>query len=207
MSIAKKIDIITVISSVLLLIMIFLIFAPVGEAEELYGGVMRLHILAESDDKDDQKVKLEVRDRHLVTAKEIFSDCANLKDAASAYEENYDTICDTVREALDGAGRENTDFKVSLAREYFDTRDYGAFALPSGKYISLTVRLGEAKGKNWWCVLFPPICLEAADARDDLSSSGLNDATVNDLTSAKNGFRFRIVEFFGEVASFFDNLG
>ena len=92
---------------------------------------------------------------------------------------------------------------VTLGREYYPTRDYGSFALPAGRYESLRVVLGEGEGHNWWCVVFPPLCLSAAEAQEALETLGGDSAQL--LAPAEDGgvvFRFRLLELWGELMEY-----
>ena len=89
--------------------------------------------------------------------------------------------------------------RVSLSEEYYPTRDYESFSLPAGKYMSLRVTLGEGKGHNWWCVVFPPLCISAAEREEALDAMSDDDRAI--LTEA-DGYvvKFRMLELWGELA-------
>lgn len=131
------------------------------ELDKLRNSVLRLHILADSDSESDQQLKLMVRDALLDHSEEIFGDADSLEDAEANAQEKLGLIEEIAEETL----RENgcTD-KVSaeLADMHFDERVYGDITMPAGNYRALRVTIGSAQGRNWWCVMYPPLCLPAA---------------------------------------------
>lgn len=139
------------------------------ELDELRNSVLRLHILADSDSKSDQQLKLMVRDALLERSEEIFGDA----DSLEAAEANAQEKLGLIEKIAEAALRENgcTD-KVSaeVTDMYFDERVYGDITMPAGDYKALRVTIGSAQGRNWWCVMYPPLCLPAAceeDVSDD----------------------------------------
>ncbi|MDE6762052.1 MAG: stage II sporulation protein R [Oscillospiraceae bacterium] len=122
--------------------------------------VFRLHILANSDSEKDQSLKLLVRDAVLEENSAVFEGCLSAEEAAEAAEKHMDEIKSTAERVLAencaGYGAE-----CSVAKMRFDDRVYDNITMPAGEYLALRVTLGEAEGKNWWCVMFPPLCLPA----------------------------------------------
>ncbi|MDE7137132.1 MAG: stage II sporulation protein R, partial [Ruminococcus sp.] len=135
-------------------------FISDGQAlDELRGSVLRLHILAESDSEYDQNLKIKVRDRLLES--DIFSCAESLDEAEKLAEEKIPEIVDIAEQTL----RENGCY-VSVTAELvnmdFDERVYGNITMPSGNYRALRIKIGSAKGHNWWCVMYPPLCIPSA---------------------------------------------
>lgn len=133
-----------------------------ASAEGVRKDVVRLHILANSDSHIDQAVKLKVRDAILETDAQILGNGVNVDNALEYFQDSKDILLNAAEKTL----RENGfDYgvTVSLDEEYFKTRSYGRLTFPAGQYTSLKVVLGNGKGKNWWCVMFPPLCVPAAD--------------------------------------------
>lgn len=135
-------------------------FVSDGQAlDGLRKSVLRLHILAESDSGYDQNLKIKVRDRLLES--DIFSGAESLEDAEKLAEEKLPEIVDIAEETLIENGcclpvtAEITDMN-------FDERVYGNITMPSGNYRTLRIRIGSAKGHNWWCVMYPPLCIPSA---------------------------------------------
>ena len=143
-------------------IIIALIFTYINtcfEATEaaLSTSVIRLHVIAHSNSDEDQKLKLMVRDRVLNEAPDIFDVNTSVTDAEKQLLNNLDRIKSIAQKEISANGF-NYDVKVSLGNSSFPTKEYGELVLPAGSYKALKIEIGEAKGRNWWCVLFPPLC-------------------------------------------------
>ena len=172
-----------------------------GAAQSVREDVVRLHILANSDSEKDQNIKLKVRDALLEKNTLILSDGVNQDNAVEYFELSKDELLETARDVL----RENGfdyDVKVYLEKEYFETREYGELIFPAGEYTALKVVLGEGKGRNWWCVMFPPLCVPAADdievknnTEDYLTESG------NEIVNGGKKYimKFKLLEMYEEL--------
>ncbi|MBR4286599.1 MAG: stage II sporulation protein R [Clostridia bacterium] len=172
-----------------------------GAANTVREDVVRLHILANSDSKADQKVKLQVRDALLEKNTLILSDGVSKENAVEYFELSKGELLEAADEVL----RENGfDYgvKLSLEKEYFETREYGELTFPAGEYTALKVILGEGEGKNWWCVMFPPLCIPAAgeveikeNTDDYLTESG------NEIVNGgkKYVIKFKLLEVYEEL--------
>lgn len=129
---------------------------------------LRLHILANSDDEPDQKIKLKVRDQVLINLYPDFQRLNNNEEAVEYTKNNLDVIVNKINEYLDkhycGYNAE-----CAVVREYFTPSSYGILRLPGGEYWSLRVTLGEGQGRNWWCVLYPPLCFYDLNDGESLS--------------------------------------
>ncbi len=135
-------------------------FVRDGQAlDELRGSVLRLHILAESDSEYDQNLKIKVRDKLLES--DIFSGAKSLEEAEKLAEEKLPEIIDIAEQTLMENG---CDIPVTaeLTDMDFDERVYGNITMPSGNYRALRIKIGSAKGRNWWCVMYPPLCIPSA---------------------------------------------
>lgn len=192
----KKIRILE--ASVALGLVIAIISSVVGfglDCSDVRDDVVRLHILANSDEEEDQHVKLIVRDALLNCGKELFSGSVTVENAEKVLNAQKAELTEIANKTLADNG---FDYKaqIYLAKEYFTTRTYENFTLPAGEYLALKVILGEGKGHNWWCVMFPPLCLPAA-----------SDITQIDAVFNENGaelvrsypeyeMKFKIVELF-----------
>lgn len=124
-------------------------------------NVVRLHVVANSDSEEDQSVKLLVRDAVLEEAAKWYGGAQSMEEASSQLCTHLQSLGETARTTLAENGMEYS-AKVEMTEMYFSTRDYGMFRLPAGRYRTLRVTLGEGQGKNWWCVVFPSLCLPAA---------------------------------------------
>ena len=124
--------------------------------------VLRLHILANSDSEADQAVKLKVRDAVLEATGELFAGADDLAEARGAAEDSLALIEETARQVLAENGYPGMPVKAEVSRSRFGTREYGETVLPAGEYAAVRITLGEGAGQNWWCVMFPPLCVPAA---------------------------------------------
>lgn len=123
----------------------------------LKDGIIRLHVKANSDTEEDQALKLKVRDRILKETAPLFEKSESIEETRAIVKENLDNIKSIAEEVIKEEGK---DYKVEVnfGMTSFPTRKYGEMVLPAGEYEALLVTIGEGKGKNWWCVMFPPLC-------------------------------------------------
>lgn len=175
----------------LLLAMLLTPLAGFGQqCGQVRQEVLRLHILANSDSAADQEVKLQVRDAVLETTGDLFSAAGTLEEAQAAAAENLPAIEDAARRVLEEEGY-SYPVKAELTRMYFDTREYGEdTTLPAGEYQALRLSLGEAKGHNWWCVMFPPICVPAAAQAGEETEEG--QQAMEDIQALNEEPHFRL---------------
>ena len=145
----------------ILLSALFIAAMPMEGEEKLYDNVIRLHVLANSDSEEDQALKLKVRDAILKEYSDVLSSAETIDTAKEKVEVLLSNIKDTATKTL---AEEGCDYHVEvlLGEEYYPKREYDNFHFPAGNYISLRIVIGEGEGKNWWCVLFPPLCLSTA---------------------------------------------
>lgn len=180
------------------------VFVSVGRfdntCDELRDNILRLHILADDDTDVAQSVKLKVRDAVSTECNEIFSECSSLYEAESKAKNNILRIEKAANDILESNG---CDYKatVSLTTEKFSTRIYDKFTLPAGTYKSLTVKLGDAKGKNWWCIVYPNVCLSASG---DLKGVVNDSAREISETQDKYIVKFWIVELYEKICGLFE---
>ena len=173
------------IMTVLLSVMIIAILPTEAEAG-IYADTIRIHILANSDEKYDQELKLHVRDRLLSEYSNIFDTCREIRDAENTLKDALYDIESDVNTWIADYGYTAT---AELEVEWFDTRYYDGFSLPAGYYLSLIISIGEAKGQNWWCVMYPPMCLDSATKIE----AEYSDAEKN-LILGKYTVKFKILE-------------
>lgn len=165
--------------------------------EAVRAGVVRVHILAESDDAADQETKLFCRDLFLEWSRQNLPAATNREDAEKALAAELPILQKTVEAALVERGTPQS-VSLTLGPEYYPRRDYGDFSLPAGEYSSLVVRLGKGEGKNWWCVLFPPVCLDSASAETLLTAAAGDDADVLFRRTPACRFRFFLWDTLGK---------
>lgn len=172
-------------------------FLPIHSEAAIYDNVLRLHVLANSDSSEDQALKLEVRDRILEETATLFKNCKSKDEAREAVESNLDKIREIAEQTVREAGYEYG-VSVSLGEEEYPTKNYEECCFPAGEYLSLRVMIGEAEGENWWCVLFPPLCIDAAgESREVFAEVGLTDEQYSFITETDNPkykVRFKLLE-------------
>ena len=173
-----------------------LTFLPIHGEDEVYDNVLRLHVLANSDSDEDQALKLRVRDELLGVTEDIFADCKTREDAERLVRENMSLIQSTAQNAVSAAGY-SYPVSITLGEEEYPTRNYENACFPAGEYMSLRVMIGEAEGQNWWCVLFPPMCVGAASQSDAYAEVGLTGEQYNIITETDKPtykVRFKLLE-------------
>ena len=160
--------------------------------DEIRSAVVRLHVIAHSDAPDDQRLKLAVRDALLEEGKAIAA--AQTKQAAEqSLQAELQQYRETAKRVIAAHGY-NYDVSVSLESAVFPTRTYGDVTLPAGTYDALRVVIGDGNGKNWWCVMFPPLCLPAAQDGKALEDVLGEDACRLVHETPRYELRFWIVE-------------
>lgn len=160
-------------------------------------GLVRLHVIAASDDATEQAIKLDVRDSVLSYLEPKLASAADIAGAEALIEANLEGVAAAAESAAQGR-----EVSVTLGEEYYPTREYDTFSLPAGRYRSLRVTLGEGAGHNWWCVVFPPLCLTAAES--EAAFEELDGETRAIISSDGGGvqFKFRLLELWGELMEF-----
>lgn len=198
----KKIELSILIGLVLtILVGSFTTFA--AECGQIREDVLRLHILANSDSDEDQALKLKVRDRILEEMGTTFESPETLQEAKNSAAGHLEEVRQI---AVDEIARNGYDYPVQaeIVNMYFTTRQYDTFTLPAGMYDAVRITIGEAKGKNWWCVLYPPLCLPAAQPEEVLEQ-GFDEGEADLITrNPQYEVRFAVVEWFEGIKN---NLG
>lgn len=186
---------------VLCAVLLFVGLFPVHGEAEIYDTVVRLHVLANSDSEEDQALKLRVRDAVLKVTTPLLAECKTQEAAATALEANRKAIQAAAEDVIRQAGRKDT-VTLLLDTEDYPERTYDSFCFPAGSYLSLRVCIGDAEGQNWWCCLFPPICLGSStvspdDAEDAFISVGLTPSQYKIITETDRPVykvRFKLLE-------------
>ncbi len=168
-----------------------------GEYDQVRGSVLRLHILANSDSLYDQELKLKVRDALQSEADAIFGHCEDLAQAEAAARAGSDRLRALAEQTLREAG---CDYPVTVALEetWFSTRTYDGVTMPAGKYKALRVEIGAAQGRNWWCVMFPAMCVTGRDSLEELETV-LTDGQIRLMQADGYDVRFKCVEWYEQV--------
>ena len=185
--------------------MIFcMIFSMVGftdSCEEMHENIIRIRIIANSDSDYDQALKIKIRDSVLKASKEIYKDSDSYDLAVDATEDNLDNFLSVAQNTVYESG---FDYKVSVdfRKEFFETRVYDDFTLPAGFYETAVFTVGDGKGKNWWCVIFPRVCVGACS--DRLETTLSKDTAKAAYGGSKFTVKFKTVEIFEKIKKFFD---
>lgn len=166
------------------------------EQDALQEKMIRLHVIANSNTQEDQSLKLQVRDKVLERATEILKQSSDMADAQVRLGNALDTIETIAEEEIRVQGY---DYSVSarLEQTEFPTKVYDGFSLPSGEYLALRVVIGEGAGENWWCVVYPPLCMTAAtDLPETALATGLGEEDLSLITEENTGYvlKFRSLE-------------
>ena len=180
-------------------------------SSDLSQSVFRLHVLANSDSKEDQELKLKVRDNLLNYMNEICSNCSTKEEAMKIANENKDKFQEIAENTIKENGF-NYSVKININNFYFPTKSYGDISLPAGYYDALRVEIGEAKGQNWWCVMFPSLCfidvssgIVDKNAKENLEEN-LQDESYEIISQNEEKsevkFKFKIIEFFAKTGLF-----
>lgn len=191
------------ICSILLVLCICAVL--LGDKMHLSNDLIRLHVVANSDSVEDQTVKLQVRDAIIDSLDPVMQTINNKDEAYKYIMDNLEQIEKTANLKLVDLGVSDKAV-VTLDKEQFSVRHYDTFSLPSGVYDSLRVEIGAASGQNWWCVVFPTLCMPAATSEfeDTAVASGFDSGLVKTVTR-QNGYeiRFFLLDFIGQVENFF----
>ena len=175
----------------------------------LEEGVLRLHILANSDSADDQARKLAVRDALLARSDEWFTDAATREDALYQLEAHLSQIEAISMETLQNLGCSDT-VSASICKADFPSRTYESVTLPAGEYTALRIEIGDAAGKNWWCVMYPSLCVPAAggDIEQEKTMAAHFDTAVCEMTmhSEEYAIRLKCVEVWRKMKMRLQNI-
>lgn len=165
--------------------------------DNLQQEVLRLHILANSDSAEDQALKLQVRDRLLDCSAELFGDAQTREEIKAKAQASLDRMEEIAAEVISAAGKSYT-AQAELTEMAFDARTYDEITMPAGVYDAVRITIGEAEGKNWWCVMYPPLCIPAAESvstDEDTEKAYFSDAEQKILEHpARYRVRFKCVE-------------
>lgn len=173
-------------------------------SSELEDSIFRLHVIANSDSKEDQNLKYIVRDKLIEYMNSISLDAKNKEEAMQIAKEHINDFEKVAKQTIIDNGY-NYDVEVEIGNFSFPTKTYGDISIPAGLYDALRVKIGEAKGQNWWCVMFPPLCFVNVSSGivPDESKKVLEDelseeeySIISDTNSKEVKFKFKIIELF-----------
>ena len=182
-------------------LLLFVGVMPIHGEAEIYDSVIRLHVLANSDSEADQALKLKVRDEILEITAPLLADCTDKDRARELLESRCEELETAARRVIEEQGY---DYPVNIQfdEERYPTRTYDSFCFPAGEYLSMRVCIGQAEGQNWWCCLFPPLCLGAStvpeeDAEEAFVDVGLTPSQYKVITQSEKPVykvRFKLLE-------------
>ena len=198
------------------LFLIFLLFIYVIFCAQSYSNavssnistaVFRLHVIANSDSDEDQQLKLKVRDSLLQYMNTLCSNCST-KEEAMLIANNHKNDFQEIAENVIIENNYNYPVKIKINNFYFPTKTYGDISLPAGYYDALRVEIGEAKGKNWWCVMFPSLCfidissgVVSSEGKENLEKN-LDSESYEIISESKVSPEFKLLEVFSQSGLF-----
>lgn len=198
----------TLIKLIVILLLIAFAFwlgTVANDKEKLQEDLLRLHVIANSDSQEDQQIKLQVRDAIVQRLEAVMPDLTDMEATKAYLQENLEELQQVANDVLEAAGKQCRAV-VTLGKSAFPTREYETFTLPAGIYQSLKVTIGSGEGKNWWCVVFPSLCVSATsdDAEDTAVSAGFSDRLAGTLTGkSRYRIRFFVLDYFGWAENLF----
>lgn len=175
-----------------------------ADRQRLNDGLIRFHVVANSDSEEDQSVKLQVRDAVLNSLQSDLNKIADVNEARAYLQAKLPQIQAVANSVLEATGCD-CEAVVTLCKEAFDTRYYDTFTLPAGIYEALRITIGEGEGHNWWCVVFPPLCAETTSSLSQTAmAAGLTEEEVALITES-DGYqlKFKAVELWEKLMAYF----
>ena len=191
----KKMETVLIVALILGMALHFVSFSK--NCENIKKDVFRLHILANSDETFDQNLKLRVRDAVLAAGYDVFDGVNSVEQAKKKVLKNLDVIRKIAQNEIRKNGYDYP-VAVRLEKTFFDTRRYRDFTLPAGEYEALRIVIGKGEGHNWWCVMFPALCLAASGKPADTSSLSEEEKRLI-LSNPKVEVRFKCVEIYEKI--------
>ena len=175
---------------------------PINGEETIYSDIIRLHVIANSDSDEDQSLKLQVRDEVLGMVDKLCTEAKCKDEAIEIINANIIDINKAAEEIVTQNGYEY-EVETVIGKEKYPERKYDSFTLPSGEYFSLRVKIGDAEGKNWWCVLFPPMCTATATKQEEVfieaGFTGEQYKIITETENTKYKIKFKLLEWLDEI--------
>ena len=169
------------------------------ECDNIRDKMLRMHVIANSDTEEDQKLKLKVRDAVLIAGENIFYGTVTAENAVKMISPEIETLKNAALKVVSEEGYDY-DVNVSVEKEYFSARTYnGQVTLPAGYYMAVKVVIGEGNGQNWWCVMFPPMCLPGAETECEISEFLTEKENEIVTMPEKFEFKLKIIEIFDKI--------
>lgn len=181
------------------------IYESRSEYEAINNKLIRFHVIANSDSPEDQDLKLKIRDKILEEMGDEFARSTSVEDSRQIIEANINRIVDLAKGEIAKSGK-GYDVIATLGQDKFPTKSYGDLTLPSGEYEALKVVIGEGKGKNWWCVMFPPLCF--VDITHSRTTANMNEIVDGGNKNGKQEIKLKskVVELFEKTKTKFAKL-
>lgn len=194
---------------ILLLLLTLFIFVSAlsyvtAVSQDIKDSVFRLHVIANSDSNEDQNLKLKVRDSLLEYMNDLAKNCTSKEEVVQIAKDHQEEFKQIAEKVISDNGY-SYPVSIKIGDSDFPTKTYGDISLPAGTYDALKVQIGEAKGKNWWCVMFPPLCFVdvstgvVPDTSKEEMKENLNDEEYDLISKTDDNeinFKFKLVEFF-----------
>ena len=174
-----------------------------ASCSDISDEVFRLHILANSDSEEDQSLKLKVRDKVLEHTAALFNKAKSKQEAESLLADNLQSVADVAAKEISDNGY-SYPVNAQIVKMHFSTRHYDNYTLPAGMYDALRITIGEGKGHNWWCVMFPSLCLSSPDSREEKAKEVFSEGEYDVVKNEKTEYRFFVVELFENLSMFFN---
>ena len=177
------------------------------DRKTLNNELIRLHVVADSDSAEDQTIKLQVRDAVTEYLQANMTHITDSREAKTFLQQHIRQLTETANQVLAECGSSDR-AEITLEKEAFPKREYDTFTLPAGVYESLRIRIGDAKGQNWWCVVFPSLCIPAVgeDFTDVAAGAGFDEPLTGALQGEKNyQIRFFFLDCMGWLQNLFHN--
>ncbi len=206
-----------ILASILVVILITSTFVIIKEVNKIEActydykdKLIRFHVIANSDSDKDQKLKLKVRDEVISYLQPKLENSNSIEESEKIIKNEYKTLENISKKVISKNGYNYT-VKVGLEYSNFPAKQYSSVVLPAGKYKALRIIIGEGKGKNWWCVMFPPLCFidDQNGIIDEKTDKKLKEVLTEeeyDLIMAKNKNEVKNLEFKFKITEVFQNI-
>ncbi len=198
----KTVSMLTALGLGFLCCMVILCFVAAREAKAVSNEVLRFHIVANSDSAQDQSLKLMVRDGIANLTDKLFKDARDKADAITIANQNKEQIRACAEEILRGQGCRD-DVQVQIKNLYFPTKSYENVTFPAGNYDAIEITLGTAQGQNFWCVMFPALCVGAVDADNEALLSEVLEKSELEMVTHPYTLKFKMAEWVGKLVNLF----
>ena len=196
---------------VLLLLILFIFISAISYvsavSNNIANGVFRLHVIANSDSPEDQNLKYIVRDELIKYMNTLAKDCTSKQEVIEIAQNNISNFENIAKKTIQDNGF-NYNVTVEIGNFDFPTKTYGDITLPAGTYDSLKVQIGEAKGQNWWCVMFPPLCfvdvttgIVPEESKKEMKEAMPEEeySLISNTNNSEVNFKFKLIEFFENI--------